>query len=96
MRSRIGPNRDEQNLRRLLNVFFCVIKEDEVNGVHVVVFSDESDPEGCEFLQMVKEIAQFHVESKELSMVWADPDDFSLVCYGCSNTCFRLLVNPFL
>jgi len=75
------------NYTSLCNTVMCVsvkfyFKEDEVNGVHVVVFADESDPEGFEFLQMIKEIAQSHIENEDLSVVWIDPDDFALVFFS--------------
>ena len=62
-------------------IAYINLQEDEVNGVHVVVFADESDPEGFEFLQMMKEIAQTRVENEDLSIVWIDPDEFALVFF---------------
>lgn len=62
------------------NVCFGIPKEDDINNIHVVVFADEGDPEGYEFLGVVKEVAQKHTEDERLSIVWIDPDDFSLVC----------------
>ena len=53
--------------------------EDEINGIHIVAFSDDEDPEGYEFSQNLKAAAQIHTENEELSIVWIDPDEFPLV-----------------
>lgn len=53
--------------------------EDEINGIHIVAFSDDEDPEGYEFSQNLKAAAQIHSENEDLSIVWIDPDEFPLV-----------------
>ena len=56
-----------------------VLQEDEVNGIHVVAFAEETDSEGFEFIHTVKELAKHYSNKKDLSIVWIDPDDFALV-----------------
>ena len=53
--------------------------EDEINGIHIVAFSDDEDPEGYEFSQNLKAAAHIHTENEDLSIVWIDPDEFPLV-----------------
>jgi hypothetical protein len=53
--------------------------EDEINGIHIVAFSDDEDPEGYEFSQNLKAAAQIHTENEDLSIVWIDPEEFPLV-----------------
>ena len=65
-------------------------------GVHVVVFADESDPEGFEFLQMMKELAQTLIDNEDLSIVWIDPDEFALVrdeCFDHEDKCCNYVFN---
>ncbi|KAG9473041.1 hypothetical protein GDO78_015320 [Eleutherodactylus coqui] len=53
--------------------------EDDLDGIHIVAFAEEEDPDGYEFLQILKEVARENTENPELSIVWIDPDDFPLV-----------------
>ncbi|PIO30773.1 hypothetical protein AB205_0182490, partial [Aquarana catesbeiana] len=54
--------------------------EDDLDGIHIVAFAEEEDPDGYEFIQILKEVARENTENPELSIVWIDPDDFPLVC----------------
>jgi pterin-4a-carbinolamine dehydratase len=36
-------------------------------------------PDGFEFLEILKEVAEEHNDNPNLSIVWIDPDDFPLV-----------------
>ncbi|KAM4689975.1 calsequestrin-2-like [Rhinophrynus dorsalis] len=53
--------------------------EDDLDGVHIVAFAEEEDPDGFEFLQILKEVARDNTENPELSIIWIDPDDFPLL-----------------
>lgn len=55
------------------------IWEDDINGQHIVAFAEESDPDGYEFLEILKEVAQDNTENPNLSIIWIDPDDFPLL-----------------
>nr|XP_002130664.1 calsequestrin-2 [Ciona intestinalis] len=66
-------------LRKLRTMDMYETWEDDINDIHVVAFADETDPEGFEFLQLLKEIAHIHTDDPNLSIVWIDPDDFTLL-----------------
>ncbi|CAH2218607.1 calsequestrin-2 [Pelobates cultripes] len=53
--------------------------EDDLDGIHIVAFAEEEDPDGYEFLQILKEVARENTENPDLSILWIDPDDFPLV-----------------
>ncbi|XP_063301881.1 calsequestrin-2 [Pelobates fuscus] len=53
--------------------------EDDLDGIHIVAFAEEEDPDGYEFLQILKEVARENTENPDLSIVWIDPDDFPLL-----------------
>uniref|UniRef100_A0AAX7TYC0 Calsequestrin n=1 Tax=Astatotilapia calliptera TaxID=8154 RepID=A0AAX7TYC0_ASTCA len=53
--------------------------EDDIEGIHIVAFAEEEDPDGYEFLEILKEVARDNTHLPELSIVWIDPDDFPLV-----------------
>ncbi|XP_018431240.1 PREDICTED: calsequestrin-2-like, partial [Nanorana parkeri] len=53
--------------------------EDDLDGIHIVAFAEEEDPDGYEFVQILKEVARENTENPELSIVWIDPDDFPLL-----------------
>ncbi|XP_029433696.1 calsequestrin-2 [Rhinatrema bivittatum] len=53
--------------------------EDDLDGIHIVAFAEEDDPDGYEFLQILKQVARDNTENPELSIVWIDPDDFPLL-----------------
>uniref|UniRef100_A0AAY4BLF5 Calsequestrin n=1 Tax=Denticeps clupeoides TaxID=299321 RepID=A0AAY4BLF5_9TELE len=53
--------------------------EDDMDGVHIVAFAEEEDPDGYEFLEILKEVARDNTENPDLSIVWIDPDDFPLM-----------------
>ncbi|CBY13690.1 unnamed protein product, partial [Oikopleura dioica] len=66
-------------LRQLNKLNMYEVWEDEINGIHIVAFSDDEDPEGYEFTQNLKAAAQIHTDNEELSIVWIDPDEFPLM-----------------
>uniref|UniRef100_A0A8B9GP40 Calsequestrin n=1 Tax=Astyanax mexicanus TaxID=7994 RepID=A0A8B9GP40_ASTMX len=53
--------------------------EDDLNGIHIVAFAEEEDPDGFEFIEILKEVARDNTENPDLSIVWIDPDDFPLL-----------------
>ncbi|KAA0715642.1 Calsequestrin-2 Laminin-binding protein [Triplophysa tibetana] len=53
--------------------------EDDLNGIHIVAFAEEEDPDGFEFLEILKEVARDNTNNPELSIVWIDPDNFPLL-----------------
>uniref|UniRef100_A0A672JTR7 Calsequestrin n=1 Tax=Salarias fasciatus TaxID=181472 RepID=A0A672JTR7_SALFA len=53
--------------------------EDDIEGIHIVAFAEEEDPDGFEFLEILKEVARDNTHLPELSIVWIDPDDFPLL-----------------
>ncbi|XP_077071587.1 calsequestrin-2-like isoform X2 [Siphateles boraxobius] len=52
--------------------------EDDLNGIHIVGFAEEEDPDGFEFLEILKEVARDNTHNPDLSIVWIDPDNFPL------------------
>ncbi|KAF6292563.1 calsequestrin 2 [Rhinolophus ferrumequinum] len=53
--------------------------EDDLNGIHIVAFAERNDPDGYEFLEILKHVARDNTNNPELSIVWIDPDDFPLL-----------------
>ncbi|XP_072318096.1 calsequestrin-2-like isoform X1 [Eucyclogobius newberryi] len=53
--------------------------EDDMDGIHIVAFAEEEDPDGYEFLEILKDIARENTNNPDLSIVWIDPDDFPLL-----------------
>ncbi|KAM7336524.1 hypothetical protein ACRRTK_005017 [Alexandromys fortis] len=53
--------------------------EDDMDGIHIVAFAEEADPDGFEFLETLKAVAQDNTENPDLSIIWIDPDDFPLL-----------------
>ncbi|XP_048041300.1 calsequestrin-1b isoform X2 [Megalobrama amblycephala] len=70
---------DRPTLRKLEPHSMYEIWEDDINGQHIVAFAEESDPDGYEFLEILKEVAQQNTENPDLSIIWIDPDDFPLM-----------------
>ncbi|TSK17871.1 Calsequestrin-2 [Bagarius yarrelli] len=53
--------------------------EDDMDGIHIVAFAEEEDPDGYEFLEILKEVARDNTKNPDLSIMWIDPDDFPLL-----------------
>ncbi|MGH0165174.1 UNVERIFIED_CONTAM: hypothetical protein FKN15_062285 [Acipenser sinensis] len=53
--------------------------EDDIDGFHIVAFAEEEDPDGFEFLEILKEVAEDNTDNPDLSIIWVDPDDFPLL-----------------
>ncbi|XP_068778207.1 calsequestrin-1 [Struthio camelus] len=53
--------------------------EDDMDGIHIVAFAEEDDPDGFEFLEILKDVAQDNTDNPDLSMIWIDPEDFPLL-----------------
>ncbi|XP_069745365.1 calsequestrin-2-like isoform X2 [Narcine bancroftii] len=53
--------------------------EDDMDGIQIVAFAEEEDPDGYEFLTILKEVARENTDNPDLSIVWIDPDDFPLL-----------------
>ncbi|KAM9830145.1 calsequestrin-2-like [Syngnathus typhle] len=53
--------------------------EDDTDGIHIVAFAEEEDPDGYEFLEILKDVARDNTNNPDLSIVWIDPDDFPLL-----------------
>lgn len=53
--------------------------EDDLDGIHIVAFAEEADPDGYEFLETLKSVAQDNTDNPDLSIIWIDPDDFPLL-----------------
>ncbi|XP_039508635.1 calsequestrin-1b isoform X1 [Pimephales promelas] len=70
---------DRPTLRKLEAHSMYEIWEDDINGQHIVAFAEESDPDGYEFLEILKEVAQENTDNPDLSIIWIDPDDFPLM-----------------
>ncbi|CAL8289124.1 unnamed protein product [Lota lota] len=63
--------------------------EDDMDGIHIVAFAEEEDPDGYEFLEILKDVARDNTNNPELSILWIDPDDFPLLTTYWEKT-FRL------
>ncbi|XP_056103044.1 calsequestrin-1b isoform X1 [Rhinichthys klamathensis goyatoka] len=70
---------DRPTLRKLEAHSMYEIWEDDIDGQHIVAFAEESDPDGYEFLEILKEVAQENTDNPDLSIIWIDPDDFPLM-----------------
>uniref|UniRef100_A0A672KV26 Calsequestrin n=1 Tax=Sinocyclocheilus grahami TaxID=75366 RepID=A0A672KV26_SINGR len=70
---------DRPTLRKLEPHSMYEIWEDDINEQHIVAFAEESDPDGYEVLEILKEVAQENTENPDLSIIWIDPDDFPLM-----------------
>ncbi|XP_052035587.1 calsequestrin-2 [Apodemus sylvaticus] len=66
-------------LRRLRPEDMFETWEDDLNGIHIVAFAEKSDPDGYEFLEILKQVAQDNTDNPDLSILWIDPDDFPLL-----------------
>ncbi|XP_062865502.1 calsequestrin-2-like [Trichomycterus rosablanca] len=53
--------------------------EDDMDGIHIVAFAEEEDPDGYEFLEILKDVARDNTKNPDLSILWIDPDDFPLL-----------------
>ncbi|KAF7689571.1 calsequestrin-2-like [Silurus meridionalis] len=53
--------------------------EDDMDGIHIVAFAEEEDPDGYEFLEILKDVARDNTRNPDLSIMWIDPDDFPLL-----------------
>nr|XP_020653987.1 calsequestrin-1 [Pogona vitticeps] len=53
--------------------------EDDIDGIHIVAFAEEDDPDGYEFLEILKDVAQDNTDNPDLSIIWIDPEDFPLL-----------------
>ncbi|KAF7235557.1 Calsequestrin-1 [Varanus komodoensis] len=53
--------------------------EDDMDGIHIVAFAEEDDPDGFEFLEILKEVARENTDNPDLSIIWIDPEDFPLL-----------------
>lgn len=77
---------DRPTLRKLEAHSMYEIWEDDIDGQHIVAFAEESDPDGYEFLEILKEVAQENTDNPDLSIIWIDPDDFPLMVPYWENT----------
>ncbi|ERE90961.1 calsequestrin-2 [Cricetulus griseus] len=66
-------------LRRLRPEDMFETWEDDLNGIHIVAFAEKSDPDGYEFLEILKQVARDNTDNPDLSILWIDPDDFPLL-----------------
>ncbi|KAI5087941.1 calsequestrin-1 precursor [Silurus meridionalis] len=71
-------NHKRPTLRKLEPHSMYETWEDDINGQHIVAFAEESDPDGFEFLEILKEVARENNENPNLSIIWINPDDFPL------------------
>ncbi|XP_017287550.1 calsequestrin-1b isoform X1 [Kryptolebias marmoratus] len=70
---------DRPTLRKLEPHSMYEIWEDDIDGEHIVAFAEEDDPDGFEFLEILKEVAQDNTDNPNLSIIWIDPDNFPLL-----------------
>uniref|UniRef100_A0A672FL61 Calsequestrin n=1 Tax=Salarias fasciatus TaxID=181472 RepID=A0A672FL61_SALFA len=70
---------DRPTLRKLEPHSMYEIWEDDIDGEHIVAFAEEDDPDGFEFLEILKEVARENNDNPNLSIIWIDPDDFPLL-----------------
>uniref|UniRef100_A0A1A8HR63 Calsequestrin n=1 Tax=Nothobranchius kuhntae TaxID=321403 RepID=A0A1A8HR63_NOTKU len=66
-------------LRKLRAENMFEVWEDDMDGIHIVAFAEEEDPDGYEFLEILKDVARDNTNNPYLSIVWIDPDDFPLL-----------------
>ncbi|XP_023390689.1 calsequestrin-2 [Pteropus vampyrus] len=81
-------------LRRLRPEDMFETWEDDLNGIHIVAFAEKSDPDGYEFLEILKQVARDNTDNPDLSIVWIDPDDFPLVSGHLRGLAFVFSVRP--
>ncbi|KAI5622253.1 calsequestrin-1 isoform X1 [Silurus asotus] len=79
-------NHKRPTLRKLEPHSMYETWEDDINGQHIVAFAEESDPDGFEFLEILKEVARENNENPNLSIIWINPDDFPLLVPYWENT----------
>uniref|UniRef100_H3CR66 Calsequestrin n=1 Tax=Tetraodon nigroviridis TaxID=99883 RepID=H3CR66_TETNG len=77
---------DRPTLRKLQPHNMYEIWEDDIDGEHIIAFAEESDPDGFEFLDILKQVAEDNTDNPNLSIVWIDPDDFPLLLPHWENT----------
>ncbi|KAM9368283.1 calsequestrin-1 isoform 3-T3 [Phaethornis superciliosus] len=53
--------------------------EDDMDGIHILAFAEANDPDGFEFLEILKDVARDNVDNPDLSILWIDPKDFPLL-----------------
>ncbi|KAK5875658.1 hypothetical protein CesoFtcFv8_000126 [Champsocephalus esox] len=70
---------DRPTLRKLEAHSMYEIWEDDIDGEHIVAFAEEDDPDGFEFLEILKEVARENTDNPNLSIIWIDPDNFPLL-----------------
>ncbi|KAJ0006653.1 hypothetical protein NQD34_013926, partial [Periophthalmus magnuspinnatus] len=70
---------DRPTLRKLEPHSMYEIWEDDIDGEHIVAFAEEDDPDGFEFLEILKEVARENTDNPNLSIIWIDPDSFPLL-----------------
>ncbi|KAG7221438.1 hypothetical protein INR49_017207, partial [Caranx melampygus] len=70
---------DRPTLRKLEPHSMYEIWEDDIDGEHIVAFAEEDDPDGFEFLEILKEVARENTDNPNLSIIWIDPDNFPLL-----------------
>uniref|UniRef100_A0AAQ5YIE1 Calsequestrin n=1 Tax=Amphiprion ocellaris TaxID=80972 RepID=A0AAQ5YIE1_AMPOC len=70
---------DRPTLRKLQPHNMYEIWADDVDGEHIIAFAEEADPDGFEFLEILKQVAEDNTDNPDLSIVWIDPDDFPLL-----------------
>ncbi|XP_005748889.1 calsequestrin-1-like [Pundamilia nyererei] len=70
---------DRPTLRKLEPYSMYEIWEDDIDGEHIVAFAEEDDPDGFEFLEILKEVARDNTDNPNLSIIWIDPDNFPLL-----------------
>ncbi|XP_056620175.1 calsequestrin-2-like isoform X2 [Triplophysa dalaica] len=66
-------------LRKLRTEDMFETWEDDMDGIHIVAFAEEEDPDGYEFLEILKEVARDNTNNPDLSIIWIDPDEFPLL-----------------
>uniref|UniRef100_A0A8C0L5W9 Calsequestrin n=1 Tax=Canis lupus dingo TaxID=286419 RepID=A0A8C0L5W9_CANLU len=71
--------KEHQRCPRCVTSDSFLLQEDDLNGIHIVAFAERSDPDGYEFLEILKQVARDNTDNPDLSIVWIDPDDFPLL-----------------
>uniref|UniRef100_A0A8I5YLG2 Calsequestrin n=1 Tax=Pongo abelii TaxID=9601 RepID=A0A8I5YLG2_PONAB len=71
--------KEHQRCLRCVTFDSFLIQEDDLNGIHIVAFAEKSDPDGYEFLEILKQVARDNTDNPDLSILWIDPDDFPLL-----------------
>ncbi|XP_058716426.1 calsequestrin-1-like [Poecile atricapillus] len=60
--------------------------EDLWDGTHIVAFAEGDDPDGFEFLEILKEVARDKRDNPEFRILWIDPDDFPMLVPSWEDT----------